>query len=535
MADRDDGFLDHGGEEFNADADEFKIPEDSDGDLLADDDFLSGEDDELDLSAEDIVDESEDEEFDFLDGDERGELDEEESEEYGDDQEYGEEAEYGEQGEYDESIEGEEASDDASLGWKAWTGLACAVLLTTGGLIAYVMPMFEQGQGGAPSARQERLPEPPPAPPASTSNQVGTPSTPSGQGQPNTPVSVSPFPESEMSPQERLAAVEKAEAERLQREYARQLEQQAREQQMAVNQQAPQATTPNNVNQSSPVVSRNSGNGGNASGGGNGPGGNDGSNGIEVSPFTLDTTDRPVIGSPSNQAAEQEAGYMALIEDQRQAFTMLMSATEKNGQQLTRMDKKLDSYQQKTNQDVKDLDVRVERLEKLIKQGENVNRQTAAVSTDNNTNTQDLGSVPKSPAEIKSLQRKLNEHNYRAGTVDGIMGRNTRDAIKRLQKEHGLPENGWLNKQTLAALKDPKRYSGTYPKRTTKVASAKRAGDKTWYVRGVTPTKAVVYRPDGLSYAVKVGSEIPGMGQVTQLDTEKLHVVTAKGVITRRK
>ena len=171
----------------------------------------------------------------------------------------------------------------------------------------------------------------------------------------------------------------------------------------------------------------------------------------------------------------------------------------------------------------------MKKLEEMIKQGPAVTKKGET----NSSETQGVfASVPKSPDEIKTLQRTLNKHGYRAGPVDGLLGKQTRAAIKRLQKEHGLPVNGWLNPKTLAALESPKDYSGTYPKETEN--SSKAATKTTWFVRGVTPTKAVVYRPDGLSFAVKVGSEIPGMGQVTKLDTEKVHVVTAKGVITRR-
>lgn len=147
--------------------------------------------------------------------------------------------------------------------------------------------------------------------------------------------------------------------------------------------------------------------------------------------------------------------------------------------------------------------------------------------------------VPKTPAEIKALQRQLAIYGYRPGKVDGVIGGNTRQAVKRLQREHGLPETGWLSGETLLALVAPKHYSGSYrepePVNFADNPRDEEKHDVTWYVRGVTPNKAVVYRLDGMSYAVAIGTEIPGMGQVTNLDPGKHQVKTAHGMISKRK
>jgi hypothetical protein len=146
--------------------------------------------------------------------------------------------------------------------------------------------------------------------------------------------------------------------------------------------------------------------------------------------------------------------------------------------------------------------------------------------------------VPKTPAEIKALQRQLAIYGYRPGVVDGVMGENTRSAVKRLQREHGMPETGWLSGETLLTLVKPRHYNGTYEP-TRKVQFADHPRDEkqytpTWFVRGVTPDKAVVYRLDGMSYAVSVGTEVPGMGQVTLLDPANHQVQTAHGTIKKR-
>ena len=146
--------------------------------------------------------------------------------------------------------------------------------------------------------------------------------------------------------------------------------------------------------------------------------------------------------------------------------------------------------------------------------------------------------VPGTPAELKALQRQLAIYGYKPGLVDGVMGQNTRGAIKRLQREHGLPETGWLNRETLLSLVEPKHYSGVYAeKQPITFADHPRDEDQyvaTWYVRGVTPDKAVVFRLDGMSYAVSVGTEVPGMGQVTALDPGNHQVKTVRGTINKR-
>lgn len=557
MSEKDDDFLEHGEEEFGVDSDEFAIPEDAD-----DAGFLTEDDDnDFDLSEDDVVDETASDEFDFLD----------ETDDATSDASPGEDTEWGEsefveeeidEEEYEQEYDGED-DGDASLGWKAWTGLAVAVIVVVGALTAYVMPMFDKLSGGSGSSpatsQQESFPEPPPAPPGSSDGAQQTPPPPPASPQAqnsNGPVSVSPFPEEGDKPNDRSGSGMSDQASQ------QPVITQGNAQEQGGGQQRPQTQyaigadgRPLRDNQgrlipvSEAEVGRSTMGQGEAgqtntpsngsigsvnSDGPTGPTGTSNGNGIKVSDFTLEDPNKSRISRPGSGASEREAGYTALIEDQRKAFSLLMDATERNGRQLSKMDEKLDTYQDKTDRNVQDLDRRVAKLETMIEQGQTVTKEKATVEKNEPVTAKRHGhdSAPKSPSEIKAVQRTLNEHGYRAGKVDGLMGKKTRGAIRRLQKEHGLPQNSWLNPKTLAALSDPKHYSGTYPK--PKPMPSKAKPDEAWYVRGVTPNKAVVYRPDGLSYAVKVGSEIPGMGQVTQLDTEKLHVVTAKGVITRR-
>ena len=50
------------------------------------------------------------------------------------------------------------------------------------------------------------------------------------------------------------------------------------------------------------------------------------------------------------------------------------------------------------------------------------------------------------------VQKLLTEKGFDPHGVDGIMGPNTRAALRRLQKSQGLPKSGNLDDKTLRAL-----------------------------------------------------------------------------------
>ena len=55
-------------------------------------------------------------------------------------------------------------------------------------------------------------------------------------------------------------------------------------------------------------------------------------------------------------------------------------------------------------------------------------------------------------ATVMKLQRELGQLNYYEGRVDGIMGSQTIQAIKYLQRDAHLPQTGQMNAATQAAL-----------------------------------------------------------------------------------
>ncbi|MER8993218.1 peptidoglycan-binding protein [Mesorhizobium sp. M0145] len=54
--------------------------------------------------------------------------------------------------------------------------------------------------------------------------------------------------------------------------------------------------------------------------------------------------------------------------------------------------------------------------------------------------------------QMKVLQTKLEAKGYDVGTVDGILGTNTREAIRKEQKRLGLPVDGWPTPELLDRL-----------------------------------------------------------------------------------
>jgi peptidoglycan hydrolase-like protein with peptidoglycan-binding domain len=54
---------------------------------------------------------------------------------------------------------------------------------------------------------------------------------------------------------------------------------------------------------------------------------------------------------------------------------------------------------------------------------------------------------------MKELQHRLQAKGYDVGGIDGILGTNTREAVRQEQMRLGLPVDGWPTPALLAALK----------------------------------------------------------------------------------
>jgi peptidoglycan hydrolase-like protein with peptidoglycan-binding domain len=55
--------------------------------------------------------------------------------------------------------------------------------------------------------------------------------------------------------------------------------------------------------------------------------------------------------------------------------------------------------------------------------------------------------------EIKELQQLLVRAGYDVGKVDGVLGQQSRTAVKAMQVKHGLPADAWPTAELLAKMR----------------------------------------------------------------------------------
>lgn len=61
---------------------------------------------------------------------------------------------------------------------------------------------------------------------------------------------------------------------------------------------------------------------------------------------------------------------------------------------------------------------------------------------------------------IMAVQILLEKQGYDVGKIDGIVGKETRPALKKFQRKHGLTPNGIINKATVQALLEWEKWGG---------------------------------------------------------------------------
>ena len=64
-----------------------------------------------------------------------------------------------------------------------------------------------------------------------------------------------------------------------------------------------------------------------------------------------------------------------------------------------------------------------------------------------------VGDTPLSRSERIELQQLLATRGYQPGTADGIIGANTRKAIRSFQQSIGVPADGYASTQLLSRLR----------------------------------------------------------------------------------
>jgi peptidoglycan hydrolase-like protein with peptidoglycan-binding domain len=79
----------------------------------------------------------------------------------------------------------------------------------------------------------------------------------------------------------------------------------------------------------------------------------------------------------------------------------------------------------------------------------------------------DLASVPAAenllPTYTAAVQQALTAKGYRPGPVDGVLGPRTREAIRRYQRDYGLPVTGQVSLALLNHLRLVTGFPVGYP------------------------------------------------------------------------
>lgn len=114
---------------------------------------------------------------------------------------------------------------------------------------------------------------------------------------------------------------------------------------------------------------------------------------------------------------------------------------------------------------------------------------TASQSNSSNTNEQWTGQTLREGSHgqaVKDLQIKLQRLGYNVGTIDGVYGRQTTEAVRSFQKAHGLTADGLAGKSTYHAIEHAMQQKVYYNQKTIienkyKALEAKvHSKDSTW-------------------------------------------------------
>jgi peptidoglycan hydrolase-like protein with peptidoglycan-binding domain len=474
MANKDDDLTNHEGDEtfeFEDSDNEFSVPDtpygDDDSNAFSESDDFLGSDD-LDDSSDVIGGDEFSIGDETLDGDDDADYQEVRDEEHESQSEH-----------YDDHDPG-----PTGLGWKTYAGIAAAMVLTAGGMMVFLFP-GDASQG-------------------------------SSQAQSMDPAQL-----------QQIAQQSNAQSEQVDRQAP---QNQAPQNNQVQGQQAGQGPVEVQAFPGAGGSNTNGFNNGNGGGSGNGGGNQMSAAEPQSSPIT----------DPSAQPREEDRSYagvreqrnMAMLDQQieeigsnyfvrKDEFAVLGRVVERNENQLKGLTRNVSA----SAREIEDLKKRIAMLEQGDASGESSSEPKKEMKPD---------------PEIKDIQVILAAYGYAPGPLDGLLGVRTKAAISRFQKAHGIDVSGEVDSATKSVLEgDPKsnpspiKRVATAPK-NDKSSRNQRAGENhnsEWFIRGVTGTRAIVFKKDGTSYAVEQGTEIPGMGQVIAFFPQEREVKTSKGVI----
>ncbi|TBW57356.1 hypothetical protein EZI54_06785 [Marinobacter halodurans] len=231
------------------------------------------------------------------------------------------------------------------------------------------------------------------------------------------------------------------------------------------------------------------------------------------------------------------------------ALKGLESALNKNGDQIQSLSKSLsrsiDASGDKINRRLSEVTARLsdiaEKLDALNTNGSSDQHAAKDSKKEELTAAQEKAQRER----VRLAQIRLKAFGYQPGSIDGVFGAHTSAAAKRFQRQNNLDVTGELDGPTVTALmgSNVPTYRPTHqktviarPQKTETVSDSQNSSVDVdeWYVRGVTPERAIIYQRDGSSYLVTSGTEVPGKGQVATLNPGQHSITLVGGEVIRR-
>ncbi len=132
--------------------------------------------------------------------------------------------------------------------------------------------------------------------------------------------------------------------------------------------------------------------------------------------------------------------------------------------------------------------------------------------------------------EVKEVQRRLKQWGYYTGSVDGVFGSATRQAVIAFQKKNGLTADGVVGKATYAALGMNDSYNALVQNGNKKPASSGNYSSSDLYLMA----KAIYAEGRGESYTgqVAIGAVIMNRLRSSSFPNTISGVIYQKGAFT---
>ncbi len=135
-----------------------------------------------------------------------------------------------------------------------------------------------------------------------------------------------------------------------------------------------------------------------------------------------------------------------------------------------------------------------------------------------------LSKIGSTGQEVRNIQSRLKAWDYYSGSVDGIYGTRTAEAVKRFQRKHGLSVDGIAGPATLKKIGLPTGSSNSYEANVTllaRIINGEARGES--YEGQVAVGAVVLNRVDHPSFPNSIAGVIYQPGAFTAIDDGQVH------------